>query len=270
MQPILFELGGTPSESYLVMTVIAWAVGGTVFYKEFKRLAWPLETMLFVMAGCMFGAAIGSVIFSLLFLDWHEIGPRLRATEFVGRTVIGGIIGGYVGVELTKWRLGYKHSTGDAFAVAIPIGHVFGRIGCLLGGCCFGTLTDSALGVTYPPGSPAFLAHAHAGLIDSTAAASLAVHPAPLYDGLFDLLLFAVLWSLRDRFLVRGQLFRIYLAAYAGARFILEFWRGDFGFPDAGGPKPVQVLLLLAAIYYSVKVWWTERKAQQALEVASA
>ena len=136
MQPILFSLpGGTNVESYALMLSLAWLVGGVAFYREFRRLDWPLETMLFIMVGCIFGSVIGSVIFSVLFLDWHEIVPRLAATEFVGRTVIGGIIGGFVGVELTKWRLGYKHSTGDAFAVAIPIGHFFGRIGCLLAGC---------------------------------------------------------------------------------------------------------------------------------------
>ena len=49
MYPILFSLpGGTPVESYALMLGLAWLVGGTVFYKEFKRLGWPLETMLFI------------------------------------------------------------------------------------------------------------------------------------------------------------------------------------------------------------------------------
>jgi prolipoprotein diacylglyceryltransferase len=49
---------------------------------------------------------------------------------------------------------------------------------------------------------------------------------------------------------VRGSLFRLYLASYAGFRFLIEFVRGDTAFPIDGFIKPVQWLLLTASIYF--------------------
>jgi prolipoprotein diacylglyceryltransferase len=80
---------------------------------------------------------------------------------------------------------------------------------------------------------------------------SLPIHPTPLYELGFDLLLFAALFALRDRLRIRGNLFRLYLFAYAIFRLGLEMIRADSPFPAAGGPKPIQVLLAVAAIRYA-------------------
>ena len=56
----------------------------------------------------------------------------------------------------------------------------------------------------------------------------------------------------------RGNLFRVYLFAYATFRLGLEMVRGDSPFPAIGGPKPIQVLLALAAVRYAVLLWRQE------------
>ena len=80
--------------------MLGWAVGGVVFYREFRRRGWPLETMLFVMFGCAVGATVGSLVCSVLFFDWPEVWRRIEAREFVGRTVLGGIA-----AELVLWSV---------------------------------------------------------------------------------------------------------------------------------------------------------------------
>jgi phosphatidylglycerol:prolipoprotein diacylglycerol transferase len=124
-------------------------------------------------------------------------------------------------------------------------------MGCFLGGCCYGSPTAVPWAVRYPSGSLPHLAQIARGEISSAAPASLPIHPTPLYELGFDLLLFAVLFALRDRLRIRGNLFRLYLFAYAIFRLALEMIRADSPFPAAGGPKPIQILLAVAATRYA-------------------
>jgi len=115
----------------------------------------------------------------------------------------------------------------DAVCLYLPLGHAFGRLGCFFGGCCFGAPTDSACGVRFPAGSPAFLQHKSQGLLPDGAVASLPVHPSQLYETAGNLVLFALLLLVRRRPQPPGRLTALYLAGYATLRFTLEFWRGD-------------------------------------------
>ena len=257
MHPNL-HLGDRVVEAYPFFFVLGWLVGGAVFYSEVRRRGWPVEKLLFAMIGCVFGALVGAMISGALFFDWADVFTRLTTREIVGKSVVGGIAGGFIGVEVAKKIVRYPHSTGDAFALAIPLGHAIGRIGCFLGGCCFGTATKLPWAVRYPAGSLPHAAQVARSEIAHDAPASLPIHPTPLYEIGFDLLLFAVLFALRDRLRVRGNLFRVYLFAYATFRLALEMVRGDSPFPAIGGPKPIQVLLALAAIRYAVLLWRQE------------
>ncbi len=131
----------------------------------------------------------------------------------------------YAGCRLTRlspWPLL------DAVCLYLPLGHAFGRLGCFFGGCCFGAPTDSACGVRFPAGSPAFLQHKSQGLLPDGAVASLPVHPSQLYETAGNLVLFALLLLLaRRRPQSPGRLTALYLGGYAALRFTLEFWRGD-------------------------------------------
>ncbi len=250
MFPILYQTEDFILESYSVFFSLTWLVGGIVFYKEFRRRGWELEKLLFITVGCIIGAVLGSYIFNAIFLGWEETPKQIRLLEFSGKTVLGGLTGGFVGVEITKKIIGYPHSTGDAFAVAIPLGHAIGRIGCLLGGCCYGTECHLPWAIKYPIGSIPFLRQLNAGQIVESATKSLPVHPTQVYEIIFNLILFIYIWKKRDSLKVRGSLFRLYLAAYAGFRFFTEFVRGDTTFPIDGFIKPVQWLLLTASIYF--------------------
>jgi len=239
-------------------------VGGVVFYREFRRMDWELEEMLFVMAGCIIGAVFGSYLFNVFFVGWEDIPDQVRMLDFAGKTVLGGIAGGFIGVEITKKKIGYPHSTGDAFALAIPLGHTIGRVGCFLGGCCFGTECSLPWAVVYPEGSVTHLTQLTLGMIPETATVSLPVHPAPIYEIIFNLGLFAFFLTKRDSFRVRGSMFRLYLVLYGGFRLLAEFVRGDSPMPDTGLMKPVQWLLLLAVLYFTRVFYNNELKPKKA------
>ena len=71
-----------------------------------------------------------------------NLGQWLGGGGTTGKTVLGGIAGGYLSIFLVKKRLGIVRPTGDLFAVAVCAGEAVGRWGCFFGGCCFGKVSD--------------------------------------------------------------------------------------------------------------------------------
>ena len=118
----------------------------------------------------------------------------------------------------------------DMVGMVIPLGLFFGRLGCFLGGCCFGQPVhgDGILPVIFPGGSPASEAEWKLGLLTSPNIQSLPVHPTQLYESIGSLAIaaFCMLWvHPRKRF--DGQVMLVFLALYAILRFVLEFMRAD-------------------------------------------
>lgn len=116
----------------------------------------------------------------------------------------------------------------DIAAIAVSLGLVFGRLGCFLGGCCFGVHTDRQIGVSFPPFSPASESQWRAGLLEAPHLPSLAVHPTQLYEaaGCLAITLSLLFW-LRPRKRFEGQVMLTFIGLYAVLRFVLEFWRAD-------------------------------------------
>jgi prolipoprotein diacylglyceryltransferase len=163
----------------------------------------------FVGAGCLVGAVLGAKLGMLLYLRLDDMPGLLtaaRSLRFDGKTIVGALAGGYLLGELTKKLAGVKFSTGDALAVALPVGQAIGRIGCFFGGCCYGTPTSVPWGV-----------YGHGAVR----------HPVVLYESVLDLVLAAVLFAVRKKRRPPGHLFRYYLVGYATIRFCLESLRGE-------------------------------------------
>lgn len=158
-----------------------------------------------VTAGALIGAMIGAKLGLLLYLPfdaWKQSLAELLLSEWGGRTILGALFGGFVGVEVAKKAVGITVATGDPYAIGLPLGQALGRMGCFIGGCCYGrTLEENVLG--------------------------LARHPAQLYEGALDLAVAVTLFAIRKRPRAPGLLFRYYLLSYAGIRFAMDFFRGD-------------------------------------------
>ena len=117
----------------------------------------------------------------------------------------------------------------DLFVAVIPLAHAFGRVGCFFFGCCYGRESACACAVAFPRHSPAWTAQVGAGLINSSAPASLPVLPTQLFEAAALLCLFAALMFVFLRSWKRRPGFTTgcYLAGYACIRFCIEFLRDD-------------------------------------------
>ena len=139
----------------------------------------------------------------------------------------------------------------DILAPSIALGLIFGRIGCLAYGCCWGDVAPPhyPLAVQFPgkfvamvnkdtgeiecvpDGSPAFVQHVQKGLIavpkTPGVSASLPVYPTQLFES-FDSLIICLLLSLLYRYRKRyGEVFLLFGFLYSVQRFILEMIRAD-------------------------------------------
>jgi phosphatidylglycerol:prolipoprotein diacylglycerol transferase len=134
----------------------------------------------------------------------------------------------------------------DIMAIVTCIVHGFGRLGCFMAGCCYGLPTDSFLGVIFS--DPKCAAPLHTP-----------IHPTQLYEATFIFLLMTALLVLRQRKIFDGQVFLVYLVAYACGRSVIELFRGDFerGFvikDIISISQFISLLIIAAAVYFYVKL----------------
>ena len=149
----------------------------------------------------------------------------------------GGLIGASLACALYArlkkvplWKLA------DILAPSIALGHVFGRLGCLLNGCCYGRECHLPWAITFPQTSSVESGRAPPGV---------PLHPTQIYESLLNLVFYAGLAWLYRRKKFEGQVFAAYLVGYAVLRSFVEMFRGDYP-PDqlyAGGRvTPAQVV----------------------------
>ena len=138
-----------------------------------------------------------------------------------------------------------------------PDGPRFGRMGCLLAGCCFGAVTKLPWGLSFPPRSPASDAQAKEHLLHSARMWSEPVHPTQVYESAASLAVaFVCLYVVLPRKRYDGQVFAASLVLYALARFAVEILRRD----DRGGAVGLSTsqliglgLIVAAAVIHRVR-----------------
>lgn len=190
-------------------TAYGWLMLAGIFVSIllWSRLAKRDERLVFIYVAALAGAFLGAKLVYLGaegWLHWHDTD---RWRQFAtGKSIIGGLLGGYASVEIAKRLLGYRGVTGDWFAVIVPISIMLGRIGCVLHGCCLGR----ACGASW---------------FTISDAAGVARWPAALVELLFNAVMLGVILLLRRKQILPGQLFHVYLMAYGLFRFAHEFLR---------------------------------------------
>ncbi len=150
-----------------------------------------------------------------------------------GLTYYGGLLGASGAAWLLLKRDAFPFwKAADMAGFAIPLGLGFGRMGCLMAGCCFGATCDLPWAVSFPWRSAASEEQFRDHLLASPRMWSLPVHPTQIYESAASLAIVGVclLW-VHGRKRYDGQVFAAFLALYAVARFLLETLRRD----DRGG-----------------------------------
>ena len=216
--------------NYLIMLGVA-AVAGTVVAARRARRA-GLEADVIYGAGLwsMPAALLGARLVHVMMAP-EEYGSVLAALDPIrgDSLAYGGFLAGATATfAYFAWRRVPLWPYLDCAAVGAGIGTAVTRIGCFLDGCDFGCLTDFPLAVSFPPGSPAYTAHAALGLLPPGAEGSLTVHPVQLYLVLKGLACAAIAaaWMRFPR-AAPGEAFAVFWMSYACIRFGVEFLRGD-------------------------------------------
>ncbi|MFK7813578.1 MAG: prolipoprotein diacylglyceryl transferase family protein [Maribacter sp.] len=230
-EPILF---GIKINMHLVLEYLAFfaAFRYYVFLRKNSADTISSNNRLSIIIGAIFGA-----LFFSRFIAFLENPPLHYEQGWLSivnnKTIMGGLFGGLLGVELAKKIIGEKQSSGDLFTLPIIFGIIIGRIGCFLAGIkefTYGKETTSFLGMDLGDG--------------------LLRHPIALYEIVFLILLFVGIKSLQkqpNRF-ENGTFFKIFMVSYFGFRFFIEFLKPNTFF--FLGLSSIQYLCLICLVYY--------------------
>ena len=182
-------------------------------------------------------AALGSVFGSRLLGAMEDIpawlsSPNHLAYFWGNKTLVGGLLGGLIAVELTKMILHQKQKSGDLFVFPLLLGMIIGRIGCFTAG-----VYEETYGLpTRFPWAMDLGDHIYR-------------HPVVLYEIIFLIGLAILLKQLSKRIdLDQGALFKIMLMAYLSFRFLLDFIKP--GWRPLAGLGMIQLCCLLGLLYY--------------------
>lgn len=229
---------------HLLFEVAAFAVG----FAYYQRLrvgqgnAIAEDKRLWIIIGAAAGALLGSRVLGALEdparLIWSA---SALFTAFNNRTIVGGLLGGLLGVEITKKFIGVRTSSGDLFTYPLILGMMIGRIGCLLGGLednTYGEATTLPWGVNLGDG--------------------VTRHPTNVYEIVWLGALWLGLLAIERRWsLTSGSRFKLFMVGYLLFRLLVE----------AIKPQPLIVLGLssiqlacIAGLVYYFRVWLMPRR----------
>jgi phosphatidylglycerol:prolipoprotein diacylglycerol transferase len=192
---------------YAVMVVLG--IGLTLAFPVTKHFDRPEDkrryyTMQAITAVCaVLGAKLAVVLGDALWPlhEFHGWSSLMQS----GRSIVGALLFGFLGVEAAKPLLHYDIPPNDRFAIILPFSIGLGRIGCLIVGCCRGLPYEGPWAITYSDG--------------------ISRHPAQVYEMIFHWAMGFALIALWRRQLLFGRLFALYLVSYGVFRFFTEFLR---------------------------------------------
>ncbi|MFH1853204.1 MAG: prolipoprotein diacylglyceryl transferase family protein [Candidatus Neomarinimicrobiota bacterium] len=168
---------------------------------------------------------------------------------------------------LGKLILNINQPLGDLLAINYALAIGIGRLGCLLNGCCFGTVTNLPWGVAYPAGTLPHRLHSAAAYIDNFASATLAVHPVPLYETMFLLICALILYLCRKKMTAwRAISLPLFLGVYCLFRIVMEQIRAHtnvwWSVLQFGPLSALQWLLLVSAtLLFAICILMKSKKA---------
>lgn len=229
------EVFGVTLNVHLVLEYLAFFVAFRYYVYGRKRATDPIsnKNRLSIIIGAIFGALIGSRL-----MAYFE-SPILitSATEFIqllnNKSIMGGLFGGLLGVELAKKYIHEKQSSGDLFVFPLILGIMIGRVGCFLSGTkefTYGSITTFFTGMNLGDGELR--------------------HPIALYELLFLLLLFIFLRQVKGRLSVEsGRLFKVFMVCYFSFRLLVEFIKPNTFY--VFGLSSIQWLCISCLLYYS-------------------
>jgi phosphatidylglycerol:prolipoprotein diacylglycerol transferase len=237
MHPILLEIGPIKIFTYGFLLAVAFLSAIFVAGREARRLGIPPGKFFDLCFYIILAALVGSrLLYVLLEIKIFAADPLKIFAIWEGGLVFHG---GVVLALLVAFAYMRRHGlpwrpTLDALAVGSPLGQFFGRLGCFMAGCCYGSPADLPWSVVFT--NPNSLCPLREPL-----------HPAQLYEAFLALGVFGFLYWFRTRKRYDGQMILIYFGLAGLVRFTVEFFRNplDYRGPVFFGWMPLTQLVAL-------------------------
>jgi phosphatidylglycerol:prolipoprotein diacylglycerol transferase len=215
MKVDLFSIGPITVHGYGLMIAIGVIAAYLVGEKRARKLGLNPDPILSITILCLIGGFIGAkLMFYLTIIPEIIADPSQLWKTADGFVVYGGIIAGiftgYLYIRKKKLPF-FKYF--DLVMPSIALAQAFGRLGCLLAGCCYGVETESRFSLVFPE--------------DSYAPSGVRLFPTQPTLSALNFLNFFALIFLAKRVKADGQVAALYLIFYSVGRFIIEFFRGD-------------------------------------------
>lgn len=256
MKQILFSIGSLHIYGYGLMIAIAIFSAYKTVEIRAKHKGLEYEKIFNLTIWCAAGGLLGAkLLFLVTIIPDIMNDPKILLKVGDGFVVYGGIIGGV----FCGWLYSKKHKMDflkyfDITMPSIALAQGFGRIGCLLAGCCYGVETTSKFALHFPQGS---LAPSGVGLF-----------PTQIISSAFDFVHFFVLVLISKKNKVDGAIAGCYLMFYAVGRYIIEQYRGDLERGSVGKFSTSQFISLfifvIGAVFTVVRIVMVKKKENAA------
>jgi phosphatidylglycerol:prolipoprotein diacylglycerol transferase len=223
LHPILFSAGSFHLTTYGVLVDLGILAAICTILRLGRREGLETVRLLDFSTWLLLVALAGAKVLMVI-SDWGYYRQNPGEVFSWSTLLSGGVFyGGFIAAFLfAVWYIRIHHlpfwKVVDVYAPAISLGLSVGRIGCFAAGCDYGKPTTSAWGVVFT--SP--IAHEVSGV-----PLGIPLYPTQPIMSLASLAIFAILMWRYSRKSRDGEIFVLYLALYAVARFFIEFLRGD-------------------------------------------
>jgi len=228
---------GIPIFGYGFMMFLGFVSAVTLAGRRAEKEGLSPETIWDLAPWILIAGILGARIFfcleypEVVFADCRTPGDRVAAFLNLSRgglVLYGGMLGAAVGYfEFCRRRKLNPLGLGDLITPSVFIGVGFGRIGCLLNGCCYGDVCHLPWAIRFPQGSVPFMAMVHQGFIQPDAPFTPWLHPTQIYIAVDGFLIAALTLAYAPYRRRNGEVFALGLMVYATTRFLIEFLRGD-------------------------------------------
>lgn len=230
-EPILFEYH---INVHLILEYLAFFIAFRYYVYLRKGSSDTISSMnrLSIILGAIIGALVGSRLIGYMEYPFMEFSKENIIQIINTKTIMGGLFGGLLGVELAKKIIREKQSSGDLFTLPIILGIFIGRIGCFLSGTSEFTYGSET----------AFFTGMNLG-------DDILRHPIALYELVFLVFLFIIIKKIQEHNKIKsGILFQYFMISYFSFRFLIEFIKPNQFF--VLGLSSIQILCITCLIYY--------------------
>lgn len=219
MYPFIYVFGRAIG-TYGICMVLALVLAFLLAWRDSKKHGLCVEDLL-IIAAMTFGFAIlgANLLYIFVTYSWDQLIAMIKAGDlsFIGSGLvfygglITGVLGAILGIRIARCRFS---AVEHCVVPYLPLAHAIGRVGCLLGGCCYGFEYDGCLAVHYP--------NSIAGLPPEQG-----YFPTQLLEAVLNIGVCFALLAFRSPKRKPGQLLAAYAGFYGIVRFIVEYFRGD-------------------------------------------